>query len=45
MFYKDEAQRQKAIKKYGSATSPGSLTVEDTKKKILDVLKYVSLEV
>ncbi len=32
-------------KKYGSATSPGSLTVEDTKKKILDVLKYVSLEV
>ncbi len=45
MFYKDEAQRQRAIKKYGSATSPGSLTVEDTKKKILDVLKYVSLEV
>jgi len=32
-------------KKYGSTATPGGLTVEDTKKKILDVLKYVSLEV
>jgi len=31
--------------KYGSATLPGALTVEDTKKKIHDVLKYVSLDV
>lgn len=32
-------------KEYGSTTLPGALTVEDTRKNILDVLKYVSLEV
>ncbi len=31
--------------KYGTATLPGALTVKDTKNKIQDVLKYVSLDV
>ncbi|KAJ3512375.1 hypothetical protein NLJ89_g3555 [Agrocybe chaxingu] len=31
-------------KTYGTATLPGALTVEDTRKNIHDVLKYVSLE-
>ncbi len=35
------SNRETDSKKYGSSTSPGALTVEDTKKKIHDVLKYV----
>ncbi|CAA7269834.1 unnamed protein product [Cyclocybe aegerita] len=31
-------------KAYGTATLPGALTIEDTRKNIHDVLKYVSLE-
>jgi len=32
-------------KTLGNATSPGARTVDDTRKDIHDVLKYVSLEV
>ena len=32
-------------KTYGNVTLPGAWTVEDTRKNIEDVLKYMSLEV
>ena len=32
-------------KAYGNATLPGARTVDDTRKNIDDVLKYVTLEV